>query len=172
MKDLVTPSSIFYFFYFSSTGELCSQPVRDEVCRTGRIFPEHVELSFLDAEYSSTNTPNYIREAKVCPINSQLYSPNTPNYVCEQMFAQLRTGFMCTAHVFVFSWSVPSPYMAWHIYGERLQVLYLFLWSSALLLWGVCDKEPASLCTRWKLRRNPWSELHPHFRFYLVSNMW
>ena len=158
----------------SSTGELCSLPIRGNVRRTGRIFPEHVELSFLDTEYSSTNTPNYIREAKVCPINtnSQLYSPNTPNYVCEQMFAQLRTGFMCTAHVFVFSWSVPSPYMAWHIYGERLQVLYLFLWSSALLLWGVCDKGPASLCTRWKLRRNPWSELHPHFRFYLASNMW
>ena len=41
---------------------------------------------------SSTHTPNYICEAKVCPIKNQLYSPNTSNYVCEQMFAQLRTG--------------------------------------------------------------------------------
>ena len=40
-----------------------------------------------------TNTPNYTHEAKVCPIKNQLYSLNTPNYVCEQMLAQLRTGF-------------------------------------------------------------------------------
>ena len=46
--------------------------------------------------HCSTNTPNYIREAKVLPIKNQLYSPNTPNFVREQMFAQLRTGFRCT----------------------------------------------------------------------------
>ena len=59
------------------------------------MFPEHVERSFLDPEYSrsSANTPNYIREAKVRPIKNQLYSPNTPNSVREQMFAQLKTGF-------------------------------------------------------------------------------
>ena len=42
---------------------------------------------------NSPNTPNYIHEAKVCPIKNQLHLPNTPNYVREQMFAQLRTGF-------------------------------------------------------------------------------
>ena len=40
------------------------------------------------------NTSNYTHEAKVCPVKNQLYSPNTPNYVCEQMLAQLRTGFI------------------------------------------------------------------------------
>ena len=43
----------------------------------GRIFPEHVERSFLDTEFSSTNTPNYIREAKVRTVKNQLCSPNT-----------------------------------------------------------------------------------------------
>ena len=57
------------------------------------MFPEHAERSFLDPEYSLTNTPNYIREAKIRPIKDQLYLPNTPSYVREQMFAQLRTGF-------------------------------------------------------------------------------
>ena len=46
---------------------------------------------------SSTNIPNYIREAKVSRIKNQLYSPNTPNYVREQMFAQLRTGLRLPA---------------------------------------------------------------------------
>ena len=41
---------------------------------------------------SSMNTPNYICEANVCPIKSQLYSPNIPNCVRKQMFTQLRTG--------------------------------------------------------------------------------
>ena len=44
----------------------------------------------MDPEYSSTNTPNYIREANVCPVKNQLCTPNifqgltnTPNYVGE-----------------------------------------------------------------------------------------
>ena len=88
MKYLATPSSIFIFISSSSTGELCSQPIRDKVCQTGWMFPEHVEWSFC----SLTNTLNYIHKAKVCPIKNQLYSLNTPNYVREQMFAQLRMG--------------------------------------------------------------------------------
>ena len=51
-KNLATPSSIFNFISSSSTGDLCSQPVRGNVRRTGRMFPEHVERSFLDPEYS------------------------------------------------------------------------------------------------------------------------
>ena len=43
----------FYFYFSSSTGELCSQPIRGNDRRIGRMFPEHVERSFLDPEYSS-----------------------------------------------------------------------------------------------------------------------
>ena len=52
VKNLATPSSIFIFIFSSSTGELCSQPIRGNVRRIGRMFPEHVERSFFDPEYS------------------------------------------------------------------------------------------------------------------------
>jgi len=52
MKNLATPSSIFIFISSSSTGELCSQPIRGNIRRTGQMFPEHVERSFSDPEYS------------------------------------------------------------------------------------------------------------------------
>ena len=52
VKNLATPSSICILISASSTGELCSQPVRGNVRRIGRMFPEHVERSFLDPEYS------------------------------------------------------------------------------------------------------------------------
>ena len=52
VKNLATPSSIFIFISSSSMGELCSQPIRGNVRRIGRMFPEHVERSFLDPEYS------------------------------------------------------------------------------------------------------------------------
>ena len=51
-KNLATPSSIVIFISSSSTGELCSQPIRGDVRRIGRMFPEHAERSFLDPEYS------------------------------------------------------------------------------------------------------------------------
>ena len=38
-----TQSSIFIFISSSSTGELCSQPLRGNVRRIGRMIPEHVE---------------------------------------------------------------------------------------------------------------------------------
>ena len=44
VKNLTTPSSIFIFISSSSTGELCSQPIRGNVRWIGR--------SFLDPEYS------------------------------------------------------------------------------------------------------------------------
>ena len=40
VKNPATPSSIFIFISSSSTGELCSQPIRDNVRRIGRMFPE------------------------------------------------------------------------------------------------------------------------------------
>ena len=51
VKNLATPSSIFIFISSSSTGQLCSQPIRGNVRQTGRMFPEHAERSFLDPEY-------------------------------------------------------------------------------------------------------------------------
>ena len=52
VKNLATPSSIFIFISSSSTGELCSQPIRGNDCRISRMFSEHVERSFLNPEYS------------------------------------------------------------------------------------------------------------------------
>ena len=52
VKHLATPSSIFIFISSSSTGELCSQPIRGNVYQIGRMFLEHVEWNFLDPEYS------------------------------------------------------------------------------------------------------------------------
>ena len=76
----------------SSTGELCSQPIR----RIGRMFPEHVERSFLDPEYSFVAVRRILRtifeKQKFAQLRTN-YSPNTPTCVREQMFAQLRTGF-------------------------------------------------------------------------------
>ena len=99
VKNLPTPSSIFIFISSSSTGEFCSQPIRGNVRRIVRMFPGHVERSFLDPEYSFVAVRRIlptrpVREAKVRPIKNQLGSPNTSNQVREQTFAQLRTGFM------------------------------------------------------------------------------
>ena len=58
------------------------------------MFPEHVERSFLDPEYSFEEYFQLGSRRKVGPIKYQLYSPNTPNYVREQMFAQLRPGLI------------------------------------------------------------------------------
>ena len=52
VKNLATPSSIFFFFLFFIHRELCSQPVRGNDRPIGRMFPEHVERRFLDPEYS------------------------------------------------------------------------------------------------------------------------
>ena len=74
VKNLATPSSIFIFISSSSTGELCSQPIRGNVRRIRRIFPEHVERSFLDPEYSHLGSRRKFR-----PIKNQIGSPSTPN---------------------------------------------------------------------------------------------
>ena len=75
VKNLATPSSIFIFISSSSTGELCSQPVRGNVHRIGRMFPEHVKWSFLDPEYS------FVAVWRILPTR-----------FVKQKFAQLRTN--------------------------------------------------------------------------------
>ena len=69
----------FYFLFLVSTGELCSQPARGNVRRIGRMFPEHVERSFLDAEYSFDEYFQLGSRKNVRPIKNQLGSPNTSN---------------------------------------------------------------------------------------------
>ena len=56
------------------------------------MFPDHVERSFLDPEYSFDEYFQLGSQRKVGPIKNQLASPNTSNYVREETFAQLRTG--------------------------------------------------------------------------------
>ena len=72
VKNPATPSSIF--ISSSSTGELCSQPVRGNVRQIGRMFPEHVERSFLDLEYTFDEYSQLGSWRKVCPIKNQLGS--------------------------------------------------------------------------------------------------
>ena len=79
VKNLATPSSIFIFIFSSSTGELCSQPIRGNDRRIGRMFPEHVERSFSDPEYSFDEYFQLGSRRKVGPIKNQLVSPNTSN---------------------------------------------------------------------------------------------
>ena len=79
VKNLATQSSIFIFIFSSSTGELCSQPIRGSDRRIGQMFPEHVERSFLDPEYSFDEYFQLGSRRKVHPIKNQLASPNTPS---------------------------------------------------------------------------------------------
>ena len=77
VKNLATPSSIFIFIFSSSIGELCSQPTRGNVRRIGRMFPEHIERSFLDPEYS------FVAVRRILPTR-----------FAKQKFAQLRTNWV------------------------------------------------------------------------------
>ena len=68
----------FYFYFFSSsTGELCSQAFRGNDHRIGRMFREHVEPSFLDPEYSFDEYFQLGSRKKVRPVKNQLALPNT-----------------------------------------------------------------------------------------------
>ena len=77
VKNLATPSSMFLFLFSSSTGELCSQPIRGNDRWIGWMFPEHVEQSFLDPEYSFDEYFQLGSRRKVHPIKNQLALPNT-----------------------------------------------------------------------------------------------
>ena len=68
VKNLVTPSSIFNFS--SSTGELCSQPIRGNDHPIQQMFPEHAERNFLDLNIASTNTSNYVHEEKLAQLRT------------------------------------------------------------------------------------------------------
>ena len=58
VKNLATPSSIFIFiFFFIHRRALLSANQRHDR-PIGRIFPEHLERSFLEPNIASTNTSN------------------------------------------------------------------------------------------------------------------
>ena len=50
---------LFLFLLHPQESSRCSQPIRGNVCRTGRIFPEHVERSFLDPNTASSQFDEY-----------------------------------------------------------------------------------------------------------------
>ena len=74
-SDIVIHSH-FYFFLIHRRA-LCSQPVRGNVCRIGRMFPEYVQRSFLDPEYSFVAVRRILR-----------------TIFAKQKFAQLRTNYI------------------------------------------------------------------------------
>ena len=74
VKNLVTPSSILIFISSSSTGELCSQPIRGNHW-IGWMFPEHVKRSFQEPEYS------FVAVRRILPTK-----------FAKQKFAQLRNN--------------------------------------------------------------------------------
>ena len=71
VKNPATRSSIFIFVFSSSTGELCSQPIRGNDRPNGQMFPEHVERSFLDPNIASTNISNSVCEEKLAQLRSK-----------------------------------------------------------------------------------------------------
>ena len=61
VKYLATPSSIFIFISSSSTGELCSQPIKGNVRRIGRIFPDMLREAFWTPNIASSNCDEYFQ---------------------------------------------------------------------------------------------------------------
>ena len=100
---------LFLFLPHPQESYLCSQPVRGNVRRTGRIFPEHVERSFLDPEYSFIAVRRIPRtrfgNQKFVQLRTNyvgLCSTNIPRTMfAKQMFAQLRRALRAGNRVFV-----------------------------------------------------------------------
>ena len=74
VKNLATLSSIFIFVFSSSTGDICSQPIRGNDHPTGQMFPEHVERSFSDPKYSFDKYFQLGSQRNIRPIKNRLYS--------------------------------------------------------------------------------------------------
>ena len=89
-KYLATSSSSFIFLSSSLIHRraLCSQLIRSNVRRTGRILPEHAERSFLDPEHSFVA----VRRIPRTRFAKQKFAQLTTNYVC-------RTGRIFPEHV-------------------------------------------------------------------------
>ena len=79
VKNLATPSSILIFIFFFIYRRALLSAIKGNVRRIGRMFPEHVERSFLDPEYSFDKCFQLGSRRNVRPIKNQLGSPNTSN---------------------------------------------------------------------------------------------
>ena len=89
---------LIFFLPHRQVSSLCSQPIRGKVRRTGRIFPEHVERSFLDPEYSFVAVRRIPRTrlAKQKFVQLRISYVGLGSTKSRTMFAQLRTGLRLT----------------------------------------------------------------------------
>ena len=87
----------FFSFFLPHPQEsfLCSPLLRGNARRSGRIFPEHVEQSFLDPEYSFVAVRQILRTrfvklkfVQLRTDNVGLRSTYTRTMLAKQMFAQ------------------------------------------------------------------------------------
>ena len=85
-----------FFISSSSTVELSLLAIRGKVRRTGRIFPEHVERSFLGPEDSFVAVGRITRtisaKQKFAQLRTNYIRRILPDMFANKMFAQLRTG--------------------------------------------------------------------------------
>ena len=112
VKYLAIPSSIFLSSFLINRRALHSQPIRGNVRRIWRIFPEHVKRSFLDPEYS------FVAVGRILG-----------NIFSKQKFAQLRTSCICRILTTMFA-NKCSP--NWErAYGKlrQLHVIYNYVSS-------------------------------------------
>ena len=87
----------------SFLSSLCSQPIRANVRRTGRIFPEHAERSFLDPEYCFVAVRRIPRtrfaKQKFVQLRTNYIGPGSTNiliYVREANVRTLKNGLKPT----------------------------------------------------------------------------
>ena len=95
VKYLAIPSSIFLSSFLIHRRALHSQPIRGKVRRTGRIFQDHVEWSFLDPEYSFVTVGRIPRPIFMKQKFAQLRTRYI-RHILPTMFAHLRMGFSGT----------------------------------------------------------------------------
>ena len=160
VKNLETPSSIFIFVFSSSTGELCSQPIRGEDHPTGRMFPEHVERRFLDPEYSFNKYFQLGLQRNIRPIKNGLYMFFTSTY-CQNSthttWMEQANKFAAYAHVYVYKYyntitPPPHPHTESPTLSEYLSHTHTSSLVSILL---VTENLPRSV---WNLRlQSPYS---------------
>ena len=98
VNNLATASSIFICISSSSTGELCSQPIRGNVRRIGHVS-RTCWAKLLDSEYSFVAVRRILRTI----FAKQTFAQWRTNYIRRilptSMFAQLRTGFTVSVDV-------------------------------------------------------------------------
>ena len=87
-------TNTFFIFYFFLIHRRALLSANQRQCSSNRANAPRTCWAklFWPRIYLRRTHSNYIREAKVCPIKSQLYSPNTPKYVREQNVHPIKNG--------------------------------------------------------------------------------